>query len=180
MFRAAPAAYGSFQARSQIGTTAAGSTTAPATWDLSRTCNLHHNSLNPLREAREQTCIFTGTTRVRNPLSHNRNSSKSTFLLKCLVNNNHARRVAKVGSQNMSTSGLNGLKPLPNVTKLIPFLQDQFHFPHFSTSHLSSSSLLLTTGYRLGVTWYNASIEQYSNVNHEPQKDSYHLIRVTL
>ena len=37
--------------------------TAAATWDPSRVCNLHHSSwqsliLNPLSEARDQTCIL--------------------------------------------------------------------------------------------------------------------------
>ena len=39
-------------------------------------CHSHSNtgSYNPLSEARDQTWIFMDTSRVRNPLSHNRNS----------------------------------------------------------------------------------------------------------
>ena len=55
LFRAAPAAYGVSQARDLIGAT------ATATWDPSCVCDLHHSSrqcwiLNPLSEARGQTC----------------------------------------------------------------------------------------------------------------------------
>ena len=44
-------------------------TTAMATWDLSSIFNLHHSSqqpciLNPLREARGQTCVFMYTSWV--------------------------------------------------------------------------------------------------------------------
>ena len=54
-------------------------TTATATRDLSCISDLHHNSwqmwfLNPLRKARDQTCVFVDTSQVCNPLSHNRNS----------------------------------------------------------------------------------------------------------
>ena len=57
LFRAAPVAYGVFQARGLIGVTA---TTATAMQGPSRVCDLHHSSwqrqiLNPLREARDQT-----------------------------------------------------------------------------------------------------------------------------
>ena len=43
--------------------------TATATPDLSQVCNLHHSSLqhwipNPLREARDQTCILVDTSRI--------------------------------------------------------------------------------------------------------------------
>ena len=58
-----------FQARDRIGATAAG---------------LHHSSqqcqiLNPLSKARDQTHIFMVTSRVLNPLSHNRNSRNCYF-----------------------------------------------------------------------------------------------------
>ena len=77
--KAAPAAYGSSQARSQIGAAAASAyTTATAMWDPSQIGNLHHNSrqcqiLIPLSNARDQTlqlmvpswihlhCTTTGT-----------------------------------------------------------------------------------------------------------------------
>ena len=44
-------------------------TTATATWDLSRICNLHHSSrrhqiLNPLSKDRERTCNFMVPSRV--------------------------------------------------------------------------------------------------------------------
>ena len=52
---------------------------APATPDLSCICDLHHSLrqhriLNPLGKARDQTHILMDTSRVLNPLSHNRNS----------------------------------------------------------------------------------------------------------
>ena len=55
--------------------------TAIATPDLSRVCNIHHNSrqcqiLNPLREARDQTCNLMVPSRI---LCHNRNSRKEIF-----------------------------------------------------------------------------------------------------
>ena len=56
-------AYGSSQARGPIGAVAATYTTATAMWDLSRICDLHGSSrqcwtLNPLNEARDQTCVL--------------------------------------------------------------------------------------------------------------------------
>ena len=44
-------------------------TTATATWDLSRVCDLHHSSeqhqiLNPLSKAKDQTRIFMDPTQV--------------------------------------------------------------------------------------------------------------------
>ena len=46
--------------------------------DLSHVCDLHHSSqqrqiLNPLSEAKDQTCILMDTSQVHNPLSHNGN-----------------------------------------------------------------------------------------------------------
>ena len=57
LFRAASMAYGSFQARGQIGAVAAG---------------LHHSSqqcqiLNPLSEARDQACVLMDTSQIRFP-----------------------------------------------------------------------------------------------------------------
>ena len=71
LFRAAPATYGSSQARDRIGAAAA---------------SLHHSHtgskpyLRPtpqltLSETREQTCILMDTSQVLNPLSHNGNSN---------------------------------------------------------------------------------------------------------
>ena len=56
----APTAYASSQARGLIGAIAAGLTTSTATWDLSRVCDLHHNSWqhrirDPSSEARDRT-----------------------------------------------------------------------------------------------------------------------------
>ena len=60
-------------------------TTASATPDPSHICNLHrslwqHWILNPLSEARDQTCILLDTSRILNPLSHNGNSAYFFFL----------------------------------------------------------------------------------------------------
>ena len=63
-FRATPVAYEGSQARGRSGATAI------ATSDLSHVCNLHHNSqqrwiLNPLIEARDQTCNLMVASRIR-------------------------------------------------------------------------------------------------------------------
>ena len=60
LFRATPVAYGGSQARVYLELQLPVYTTATATWDLSRICNLHqssrqHQILNPLSEARDQT-----------------------------------------------------------------------------------------------------------------------------
>ena len=54
-------------------------TTATAMPGLSLVCGLHHSSwqcriLNPLSQARDRTHILVDTSRILNPLSHNRNS----------------------------------------------------------------------------------------------------------
>ena len=69
LFRAWPAAYEGSQARGWIGTIAA---------------SLHYSSwqrqiLNPLSRVRDQTHILINTSRVCNPMSHNRNSWKPVF-----------------------------------------------------------------------------------------------------
>ena len=61
-----------------------GYATATAKLDSSLICGLHHGLqqwwiLNPLREARVQTCILMDTSGVRSPLSHNRNSHRYCF-----------------------------------------------------------------------------------------------------
>ena len=67
LFRAAPTAYGSPQARGmQLPATA----TATATWDPSYVFNLHYSSWqcqipNPLSEARDQTQILMDTSQIR-------------------------------------------------------------------------------------------------------------------
>ena len=75
---AAPAAYGSSQARALIGAIAADLTTATATRDPSHICNLPRSSqqrriCNLLSEARNRTCILREIHQVHNPLSHSRN-----------------------------------------------------------------------------------------------------------
>ena len=55
-------------------------TTATVTRDPNCICNLclqQCQILNPLREARDQTCILMDTSRVLNQLSHNRNSNNT-------------------------------------------------------------------------------------------------------
>ena len=83
-FRAALAAYGSSQARGQIGAAGAAYVTAIAMPDLSHICDLHCSLrqcwiLNPLREARDQTRILMDTSQVLDPLSHHMNSNKLLF-----------------------------------------------------------------------------------------------------
>ena len=61
--------------------------TATATQDPSHICDLHHSSqqhwiLNPLSEARDQTCILTDPSQVRSLLSHKGNSPY--ICIKCL------------------------------------------------------------------------------------------------
>ena len=53
---------------------------ATTTPDSSHICNLSRSlwqkrrTLDPLREARDQTCVLMVTSQILNPLSHNRNS----------------------------------------------------------------------------------------------------------
>ena len=58
--------------------------TDTAMWDPSCVCDLHHSSwqrriLNPLREARDRTCILMDTSRVLNLLRHNGNPPGRIF-----------------------------------------------------------------------------------------------------
>ena len=69
-FSAAPSAYGSSQARGLMELQLPNYATATATPDPSHICNLHRSLwqlwiLNPLSEARDQTCTFMDTSRVR-------------------------------------------------------------------------------------------------------------------
>ena len=62
-------------------------TTATATQDPSGVCHLRHSSrqpqtLNPLSEARDQTCIHMGTSWVCHPLSHNGNAYPVVLMLR--------------------------------------------------------------------------------------------------
>ena len=64
---AAPAAYGSSQAKSQTRDAAEAYATATAMLDLSHICDLHHSLwqhwiLNLLSEARDHTCILMDTS----------------------------------------------------------------------------------------------------------------------
>ena len=69
-FMAAPAAYGSSQARVWIGAAAARPTPQPR----------QHQILNPLSKVRDRTYILLDTSQVLNPLSHNGNSLIKTVL----------------------------------------------------------------------------------------------------
>ena len=71
LFMASPVAYGSSQARGQIGAVAEAYATA-TTADPSCGCNLHQ-ILDPLSEVRDGACNLMDASQVLNPLSHNRN-----------------------------------------------------------------------------------------------------------
>ena len=78
LFGATSAAYGRSRLRVESELQLPAYTTATATQDLSRVCNLHHSSqqlwiLNPLSKARDQTFSFMDTSWVLNLLSHNGN-----------------------------------------------------------------------------------------------------------
>ena len=67
LFRAAPAAHGSSQARGWIRATAVGLHHSSAMWDPSHILNLQHSSqprwiLNPVSEVRDGTCILMDTS----------------------------------------------------------------------------------------------------------------------
>ena len=69
LLRAAPVAYRDSQARGQIGALAVGLHTVILTPDLSHVCDLHHSSqqhriLNPLSEARDQTCVLMDASQI--------------------------------------------------------------------------------------------------------------------
>ena len=86
LFRAAPMAYGSSQARDHIGAQLPAYTTATAMPGPSCVCDLHRSSrqrriLSPLSEARDRNCVFMDTGQVLNPLSHNGNSPHHFFFI---------------------------------------------------------------------------------------------------
>ena len=69
LFRAAPTAYGGFQARGRIRAIAAGLHQATAAPDPSHVCNLHHSLwqlgiLNPLSEAGDRTCFLMDASQI--------------------------------------------------------------------------------------------------------------------
>ena len=78
LFRAAPTAYGSSQAKGLIGAAAASLRDSYSSFrsepHLLPTL-LQYQILNPLSEARLQTCILVVTSQVLNQLGHSRNSS---------------------------------------------------------------------------------------------------------
>ena len=70
LYRATPAAYGSSQARSQMGATAASLHHSYSNARFEPCLQLHHSKwqcqiFNPLNGAKDQTCILTDTSRVR-------------------------------------------------------------------------------------------------------------------
>ena len=83
--RVTPTAYGGSQVRAPIGAVAAG--------DPSHVCDLYHSSqqyqiLNPLSEAKYQTCILMVTNQIRfGWLSHRGNSLLSFFFLQFFYTN---------------------------------------------------------------------------------------------
>ena len=82
-FRAAPAAYGSFQARGWIGAAAASLCHRHSKSQLG-VCSLQGSSLqclifNPLHEARDGICVLMDTGQVPCLLSHNRSSGFSSL-----------------------------------------------------------------------------------------------------
>ena len=86
LFRVAPGAYGSSQARSWIEGAAAACATAIATQDPSCICNpccslQQRWILNPLNKARDWTCILMDASRVLNPLNNDGNFHNSVFNL---------------------------------------------------------------------------------------------------
>ena len=76
---AAPVAYGSSQARCWTGAAAGACATATTTPDLSHIA-YDHQILNPLSEARDQTCILMDISQVLNLLSHNGISEISAIM----------------------------------------------------------------------------------------------------
>ena len=79
LFRSVPAACGSSQARGWIGAIAASlhhSHSNARIQAVSLTYTTAHSNtiLNPLSEARDQTCVLMVTSRILNVLSHNGNS----------------------------------------------------------------------------------------------------------
>ena len=83
--RSTPTAYGGSQARGLIGAVATGLHQSTAMRDPSFICHLHHSSwqcqiLNPLSEASYWTRNLMVPSRIRWPLSHDRNSKWQSFL----------------------------------------------------------------------------------------------------
>ena len=96
LFKATPESYGNSKARGWIRAIAEVCAIAKAMLDLSHICNLccslwQRWILNPMSEAKDQTCILTetavGTSQVLNPLSHNGNAAY--MLLKTILLQNY-------------------------------------------------------------------------------------------
>ena len=94
-FRAVSVVYGSSQqARGPIRAAAIVYTTATATLDLNRVCNLYYSSwqrwiLNPLSEGGDRIHILVDTSQVHNPISHNGNYSLPISLKKFFRSSHH-------------------------------------------------------------------------------------------
>ena len=94
LFTATPWSYGSSWARGRIGAATVVYTTATAILDLSHIFELHLQLaamwiLNPLSEARDQTCILMRLCQVLNLLSHNENSLTSVSAPSITRDNDH-------------------------------------------------------------------------------------------
>ena len=77
LFRVAPVAYRSSQARVEIGAAAAGLCHSHSNvGSKPPLCNLQHQIVNLLSKARDGTRILMDTSWVLNPLSHNGNSPR--------------------------------------------------------------------------------------------------------
>ena len=101
IFMATPGAYGSSQSRGQVRDAA--TATAIAMMDMRQGFNLHHSSRQcqihiPLSKAIDRACIRVDTSRVLNPLSHNRNSQDLFQIYfrsyKALLSDIYAHRLA--------------------------------------------------------------------------------------
>ena len=128
-------------------------TTATATWDPSRVCDLHHSPLqhwilNSLSRARDGTCILTDTTQVLNPLSHRRScyfffSSHYTLPPNTFINLDKSFPVTEqqdsIFLQN-EKSGLEDPEVLPRILRQPAFLLPSISLPEGQhPSYLPSS-----------------------------------------
>ena len=117
LFRAALAAYGSSQARDQIGAAAASLCHSYSNQDQGQVCNLHHglwqrHILNPVSEARNWTCILMDTNWVYNLLSHYKNSLDNWFIKKDTTQN------SQIEEMNSVSGGVQSFPALPKCTTL--------------------------------------------------------------
>ena len=101
-------AYGSSWARGRNGATAIAPPDLSCMYATDTTSLQQHRILNPLWEARDQTCILTNTMSVLNPLSHNGNFRggphfQSSHLPMCRVQFNSWVTTALLGRKNICT-----------------------------------------------------------------------------